>query len=55
MTGSSVLIDEFKFLLKGAEESASTDEPRAPNVFPPDLEERNARPTLVVAHRLDRS
>jgi len=55
MTGSSVLIDGFKFLLKGAEESASTDEPRAPNIFPPELEERHARPALVVAHPLDRS
>lgn len=55
MTGSSVLIEAFKFLLEGAEESASTDDPRAPNVFPPDLEVRNARPALVVAHPLARS
>jgi hypothetical protein len=34
MTGSSVLIYAFKFLFKGADESATTDDPRAPNVFP---------------------
>jgi hypothetical protein len=53
MTGSGVLIYEFKFPARGADESAIADASRGPlvldtTVFRYDLEERNARPALVV-------